>query len=341
MLFMATLPLPAQEGPTDEQGPQEFFVEKVAVVVSPCPRYSLINSVDFHPSQNLFCVAYWQCDRVILYALDSQGNPHMVQTLANPTACLCKPQHAVFSPNGEKIFVVNWKNQTIAVYQHMSDGFYCETPAAVFPIPSQLASHRPHGMAISPCGHFLAIAYGAEFHFPRAVALLRLSEGNCELVSFVQKELPGIPKGITFSPDGTCLLVTFSDVNCLTIYEIADQQIQPFPRETLQGAEMGAEISRPEDVKISPNGKICALTNSGQNNVAFYSFDPSSNRITASIPISILQNFLLPHGIAFSPDGSFLVVTEFGDIATNDEGGVSWNKNTPPKEARFQVFKIK
>lgn len=326
-LYLVALPLLAHD----------LLFDPIAVVVSPCPRYSLINSVDFHPSRNLFCIAYWQCDRVVLYSIDSQGHVQITQTLANPTACLCKPQHAVFSSNGDKIFVANWKNQTINVYQLKEDGLYCETPTDIFPIPSELSFHRPHGMAISPCGQHLAIAYGAEIQFPSAIALFSLKEGNCKLVSFVQNELPGKPKGITFSPDGTCLLVTFSDVNSLAFYKISDRQIRPIPYQTLQGGE----ISRPEDVKISPDGKICAMTNSDLHTVGLYAFDPSSNRITERTPISILKNnFTFPHGIAFSSDGSFLVVTEFGAIWTNDQGGMSWNKDTPAEEARFQVFRL-
>lgn len=128
--------------------------EPVAALDNPCPRYSLINSVDFHPSQNRFCVTYTQCDRVVLYEVDSAGKLHAVQTLANPKSCLCKPQHAAFSPDGKKLSVANWINQTVAVYKLREEGLFEATPSAVIPPLDQLASCRPHGLCISPCGKF-------------------------------------------------------------------------------------------------------------------------------------------------------------------------------------------
>ena len=74
---------------------------------------------------------------------------------------------------------------------------------------------------------------------------------NFELIHMLQgtEELPGIPKGITFSPDGTCLFVTFSDANSLVVYNLSEnkKKILQNPRQIIQGKE--SIISRPEDVK--------------------------------------------------------------------------------------------
>lgn len=313
-----------------------------ATATNPCLQYSLVNSVDFHPKKNLFCVTYTHGNRVALYKIDAVGNPELIQILSNPEAQLSEPQHAVFSPDGEKIIVANWTNQTLTIYKCEENNLFGEMPVTVIPFPSILVNHKPHGIAVSPCGHFLVIAYGAASYYGRALALFRMTEMSCELASLVETDQ--IPKGITFSPDGTCLLVTFSDVNILAIFNLdrQNQMISPIPRQIIQGEE--SKISRPEDVKISPDGSYCAITNSDQHTVTFYSFDQSSNWITQAAPIHVLQNpisqLCFPHGIAFSPDGSFLAITEFGPVTATSEGHIIWKKNMRPDQAKVQIYKI-
>jgi len=314
----------------------------IAVVTNPCPHYSLANSVDFHPKKNLFCVTYTHANRVALYKINDAGKPEIIQILSNPGAQLSEPQHAVFSPDGEKIVVANWTNQTLTVYKSEKSGRFAEKPAAVIPSLSILALYKPHGIAFSPCGSFLAVAYGAGIYYPRAIALLRITERGCELASIVKTAQ--IPKGITFSPDGSCLLVTFSDANCLVTFNLDRQNLRilPNPRQIIQGG--GSRISRPEDVKISPDGSFCAITNSHGHTVTFYSFDPRSNWITQSTPLGVLQNpasqLCFPHGIAFSSDGAFLAITEFGSITTTPEGDIAWGKNMRPEQAKVRLYKI-
>ena len=163
---------------------------------------------------------------------------------------------------------------------------------------------------------------------------------DCELVGLLQglEGLPGTPKGITFSPDGTCLLVTFSDANSLVFFDFDLLT----PRQTIQGEETG--ISRPEDVKIFPDGSYCAITNSDAHTVTFYPFDKTSNRITHNTPSYVLQNpaarLCFPHGIAFSPDGSFMLITQFGPINTTDDGDIEWSNTMRPDASKVNIYKI-
>lgn len=277
-----------------------------------------------------------------LYKINAAGKPELIQSLTNPKAQLSEPQHAVFSPDGEKMVVANWTNQTLTIYKCEESGLFKETPIAVIPSSRILNNHKPHGIAFSPCGNFLAIAYGAESYYRRAIALFCMTEIGCELTSVI--ETTPIPKGITFSPDGSCLLVTFSDANSLAIFNLdrQNQLIFPTPRQIIQGAE--SKISRPEDVKISPDGSFCAITNSNQHTVTFYSFDQGSNWITQAKPVYVLQNPLsqlcFPHGIAFSPDGSFLAITQFGPIYATREGNIVWKKNMQPDQAKIHLYRL-
>lgn len=316
------------------------------VVTNPCPHYSLINSVDCHPKKNLFCVTYTQGNRVVIYKNSTFGVATIVQTLSNPLARLSDPQHAVFSPNGKKLVVANWTNETVTIYETRRDGLFCEIPASIIPSPDELKGYKPHGITISPCGTFLAIAYGVTHDFGRAIAIFRMNKqgGRCKLIHALKGKnaLPGIPKGITFSPDGSCLLVTFSDLNSLMIFgfDRKNQMILPTPRQTLQGFE--TQISRPEDIKISPDGRYCATSNSDKHTVTFYPFDTTSNRITQSTPSYILQNpeatLCFPHGIAFSPDGRFLFITNFGPIGTTNDGGIFWSSTMQPDASKVNIY---
>ena len=193
-----------------------------SIIPNPCPQYTLINSVDFHPNENLFCITYTQGNQVNLYRFNASGQPELYQSLSNPSAKLREPQHAAFSPNGKTIAVANSTNQTLTFYQKEKNDLFSPTPSSIIYSPNQLRNHKPHGITFSPCGNFLAIAYGASNSFSRGIALFHIIEDGkeCKLVALLDgsKELPGIPKGIAFSPDGTCLLVTFADKNSLAIF---------------------------------------------------------------------------------------------------------------------------
>lgn len=330
-------------------GANETLIDQVpvAMVYNPGPNYSLINSIEHHPTLNLFCVTYTHNNKVVLYELNAAGKPKLVQTLRNPLANLSEPQHAVFSPDGEKMVVANWSNQTLTIYRRKSGCFFHTKPAAVIPSPDSLIYHKPHGIAFSPCGNYLAIAYGAASYHGKAVALFSVTKKGLdfELIHMLQaEELPGIPKGITFSPNGKCLLVTFADVNSLVIYNLSENKkgILQTPRQVIQGEKTG--IFRPEDVKITADGNYCAISNSDHHTVTFYPFDKTSNKITRCIPCDILQNpeacFCFPHGMAFSPNGSFMLVTEFGQIQTTEDGNIIWDDQTKPEQSKFNVYKM-
>lgn len=304
-------------------------------------QYSLINSVDFQRQKNLFCATYTHNNKICFYEIDQNYQPHFIQSLHNPLARLSEPQHAVFSPDGEKVVVANWTNQTLTVYKRKENGLYNEIPIAIISSPSALARCKPHGITFSPCGNYLAIAYGASSKYERAIALFKARGDGFECVSLLKNNaLPGTPKGIEFSPDGTSLLVTFCEVNSLVIFNIEGQTINPIPKQIIQSDD----ISRPEDIKITPNGRYCAISNSDLNTISFYGFDSKSNSIPQNSPFYVLQNpdaqLHFPHGIAFSPDGSCLLATQFGAVNIDKKGDIIWNYRTLSSEAKINLYQI-
>lgn len=313
-------------------------VELVPVdfISSPCPSYSIINSVDFHPHKNQFCVTFTHGNRVDIYELSSKGALDKLQTLSNPEAAFSNPQHAVFSTDGDSLVVTNWTNDTLAIYARQTNGSFSSAPISIVPFSRGLNNHKPHGMAFSPKENLLAIAFGASSYYGRAIGLFRIiKEGSCEMVD-LYKDLFGIPKGITFTPDGKSLLVTFSDDHSLCVFDLLNDTLSRTPRQIIQGGG----IFRPEDVKISPSGNYLAITNSDHHFVSFYPFDQASNSIASSTPLDLFQGTLIfPHGMAFSPQGNFFLITEFGPIYTSEGGDICWDPEIPPVPPKWEFIK--
>lgn len=309
-----------------------------------CSEYTFINSVDFHPTGNLFCTTYTHCDQVALYQIEAGHQVTLVQKIGNPTARLTKPQHALFSPDGKKLVVVNWDGQELTIYPKKTDRLFSESPEAVIPFPSVLGLHRPHGMAFSPCGNYLAMAFGVTSREKKAIAIFQLFSSNTiKLICMLEKELPGIPKGIVFSPDGKAVLVTFSDINAVVVYDLNEKMIiDPVPRQLIQGEE--TKICRPEDIKITADGSHCAVTNSEQHTVTFYPFDKTRNLIMGSTPSTILKNpeahLCFPHGIAFSTDGAWMAITQFGPVVTTKKGGFKRLHILKAEDSKVGIYNI-
>lgn len=320
----------------------------VDVIPNSGASYSLINSVEYHPTENLFCVTYTHNNKVGIYKLDEFGKAQLVQNISNPEAKLVHPQHASFSKDGESLWVVNWTSETLGVYLRNNDGTYHSNPSALIKLPSSLIGFKPHGISFSPCGKYLAIAFGFISNHPKGIAIFEVSENhlNANLVHLLKnvEDVPGIPKGITFSPDGNYVLVTFSDLNSIYIYPFdkVTKRISTSFWQIIEGVE--TKISRPEDIKITSDGNYCVISNSELHTITFYPFDKTANRITQNIPYETLENpeagFYFPHGIAFSNDGQYMLVTQFGKIKTCEKGGVAWVIETKAEESKFSIYKM-
>jgi 6-phosphogluconolactonase (cycloisomerase 2 family) len=296
------------------------------------PYYSMINSVDFHPKQNIFCAAYTQNNKVSLYEIDPDEKVRLVQTLSNPSAQLAEPQHAVFSPDGERIVVASWAQTKLTVYVREENGLFANSPSKIVPFPKPLRLCKPHGICFSPNGEFFAIACGASKRFKQAIALFRGEDFQC-LDILHEPLFKGAPKGISFTPDSTHLIVTFCDPSSLSVFRIEEEGIQLPPIQVLEDPQ----LSRPEDLKFSSCGALIAISNSDQDTVTFYRF--VSNTFEP-MPFWTLPDLAFPHGIAFSSDGHYLAATQFGPVSITPKGDVQWNPNLSSKEGLIHLYKV-
>lgn len=185
---------------------------------------SLINSVAFHPESQLFCVTFSHNNKVIIYAMDSLGQSKILQTLEGVNSELNFPASAVFSYDGKSLIVANYGNKNFTVYPLQSNGLYQNFPAQRYRFDEKF---RPHGMKISPDGNYLAVTYCSYQKNPKAIEIYKINhldsnEVTLKKISVLQNEEinKAVPKGVAFSPDGSCILVTFSRNNSIAVYEI-------------------------------------------------------------------------------------------------------------------------
>lgn len=308
--------------------------------------YSLINSVAFHPTKRVFCATYTNSNALRLFRLSESGKVTLMQQLSNPGAKLASPQHAVFTPDGRRLIVANWSGENFTVHARGFTGRYSRKPIVVNSFPSRLASYKPHGIEISPSGKWIAVAFGAALFNPMAIGLFAFDadSGETRLLGLVEgSDLAGIPKGICFTPDETAILVTFSNANCVALYNIsaASGAIDPTPRQIIAGSASG--FARPEDIKLTRDPNFVIVTNSGANTLTFHPFDPAAKRITQEAPAHIMEDpasgLNFPHGVALSPDGDFMVVSHFGPIETTHDENIRFSHETPADYARITIYR--
>lgn len=308
--------------------------------------YCLINSVAFHPRDNLVCATFTGKCLLNLYRIEESGRARLVQKLYGEETRLTVPQHAVFTPDGERLVVVNWVGETFTLYPRQADGHYAHRPVTVQGFPPSMAGYKPHGMEISASGRLVAVAYGAADSQPKALATFRYerSTDQLTLVGLVPAgNLPGIPKGICFSPDDSHLLVTFSDAGRLGVFALdaSSGAIDPVAKQTVGGA--GTTLNRPEDIKPTRDGRHVIVSNSGSNNVAFFAFDAAANRFVGSTPVETMHDrpsvLDFPHGLAVSPRGEFLVVSQFGPLETTADEDIVFGADTPVRQAKLSIYR--
>jgi sugar lactone lactonase YvrE len=282
---------------------------------------------------------------LILYVIDSAGRAKFFQKISGSNTGFIGPQHAMFSRDGERILVLDWSGETFTIHPRLRDGSYASAPIVVIPFPQPLAGYKPHGMDVSPSGTFIAVTFGNSAIKPKAIAVFRYrnSTNRIELLSMVeQASLPGIPKGICFSPDETHLIVTFSDVNAICLYgfDSASGDIHHTAAQSLQAAGVG--MNRAEEVRLTHENDQLIVSNSGNNSIAFYRFDGFRNRIVDAVPEhTIAQDQFgleFPHGLAVSPDGCYLVASQFGPLQTTLDEDIVFGPTTPKRQAKLWIL---
>ena len=320
------------------------------ILDNPNLRFSLVNSVEFSSDGRHLAVSFTSNNVVGLYRIDQDLKPVLVTRLKNPLVgqllksakLLNEPSFATFSPDNKILAVSNYGSATINIYKRLSgQNGYGVKPCSIFHTPHELKAIQPHTMAFSRDGKHLAVTY---FDYSRTCSdILVIYPVDTDRAVITDEQaftihLPGSPKGVAYTPDGTHLAITLCDTNSVSLYHLEKGCMT----QTLQNPAAG--LSLPENIAFSPDGSLSAVVNSADHSIAFYRFDKANNVFTDARPSFVLKNpeagLRFPHGIAFSPDGKVLAVTQFGPVKIANNGDIECNRWTMPREDKILFYRL-
>ena len=167
---------------------------------------------------------------------------------------------------------------------------------------------RPEGVSFSPSGDCVAIA-NAEGH---SITLYRRigTGAKYENTPFCVIHGPDsflyYPHDVTFSPDGNHLAVANRYANCVTVYKkVPNGMFSSLPIAVIQGEY--SDLKGVGGIAYSPTKKLLAIASSYDNSLAFCRYQGD---IYDPFPCTTIDSsyLLIPDGIAFSKEGSLLVL---------------------------------
>jgi len=150
---------------------------------------------------------------------------------------------------------------------------------------------RPHALVVDPRGDYVYVASLGVNQF----ASLRIDDGHSELI-----DVDGGPQSFTqfaISPDGHWLVVTAQSADQLLVYDTSNPA-KPILAKTV------AMAKGPFEPVFTYDGRSVFVTNLDANQVSVV--DVASWSVTGLVESA---GFGQPHGVALSPDGKFLFVS--------------------------------
>lgn len=183
-------------------------------------------------------------------------------------------------------------------------------------IGAQSLLQRPEGIAFTPDGNYVAIANAAAnnilFFLTSTCSTLNNSGPPAFILNSSNTSL-SYPHDIDFSPNGSHLAVASGDSNRVTIHQKNedDGYYSQTPLAILNGSD--ASVIAVNAVKYSPTGKCLAVCDLQGHKILLYRYQDDNYEL---LPYQVIQDSIetldRPDGVAFSSDGSLLVVTSHG-----------------------------
>jgi YVTN family beta-propeller protein len=221
-----------------------------------------------------------------LYVSDVAGNALLAYPVVNGAlgqprrvAVGLVPVHVVQTLDGRSIFVTNFGAATVSVVDTAT-----WRVTATIPVPT-----NPHGITISPDGHWIYVACVA------GGAIAVIDAATAALAGTIALPTGARPYGVALSRDGRYLYAPDSFAAHLFVVDTATRQV-------INEVPIGLRAAL---VARSADGATLYVTNgaSGTVSVLDLSADPAHPRERATVQVG-----RFPHGLALTPDGRYLVV---------------------------------
>lgn len=229
-----------------------------------------------------------------------------------------------FSPDGRLIAVTDVVANSVSLFERRGDLQYSSTPVAVLRNPEGRFDY-PHDVDFSPDGLLLAVANR------RAPSVTVYQRGSIDEPDFGPRPVHEIKgwasrmiytDGTRFLPgNGGELAAVNRDTSCVNFYprrRNAEPRFRRRPHAQLRGPRTGIRL--PAGLAFSPDGRLLAVTNHGDDSVAIFerAGDPTRYRPE---PVAIIRGaesgLVWPHSVAFSPSGAHLAVSSAGGRTLN------------------------
>ncbi len=231
---------------------------------------------------------------------------------SSPFTTGTNPMVVAASPNGKYLYATNMGSggpNGISAYSIGPSGALTAITSGIFATGS-----TPYGMAISPNGSCLYVANMGSFNGNNGISAYTIGTGG-SLTAIGPFNTGGMSEGIAISPNGNYLYVTNNGGtnanSSISGYSIGAggslTTIASSPFVTGFG-------SQSQWIVISPNGNYLYATNYGNINgvKGISAFTIGTDGSLTAITSGTFDTGNTPAGIAISPNGNYLYVTNYG-----------------------------
>src|SRR5262249_19685403 len=170
---------------------------------------------------------------------------------------------------GPKIYVGNFKDNTVSVIDSTTRGIVATVPVAT----------GPHGITITKDGRWVFVAGDGSSQ------VSVIDTGNDQVARTI--EVGKSPHGMALTPDGRTLLVTVNGDDRLAFVDVA--------KGTVTGA---VEVAKPHTVAIRPDGKFAYVSSQQPGKFALAVIDLKKSAVVQTVALE-----KAPRDVEFGSDG--------------------------------------
>lgn len=278
----------------------------------------------FSPSGDLIAVANSLANTITFYKRIEAGvyETTPAYTIQGEESWLNYPHDLSFSRDGTFLAVANRSGNAITLYRkNLEKNQFENTPFAMIQGRYTHIS-APDAVRFSPTDNLLAVAN----LLSNTVTLYRYHQNRffSMPIQVIRHPILQVPDGIDFSKDGQWLAVTSHDAHAVAIFkQTSHGKYDAVPMQIIQGEE--THFTYPHSLSFHPQTNVLAVSCSqGRQNVHLFVPEAGVFPNAPEFSMEVLEMYdastihLIEHlwqeggvkGVAFSPDGKSIAVTQ-------------------------------